>query len=143
LRFLFAFEQRQERFHHTSDGPEIDLKEPIELFESDLFKGSTEGDTGAIKEKSEAAVPGFDGGGEGGDGLGVGDIENVLGDLDASGAGGGGILSEWFGVAIGEREMTTAPSQIEGDGSANASCRSGNHSHSIFERQRRLARHLR
>ena len=56
-----AFEHGQEGFRHADDRPEVDLKEPFEFVERDLFETCRpKRDAGAIDKNGDAAMLGFD-----------------------------------------------------------------------------------
>jgi hypothetical protein len=103
----------------------IDTHEPVEIVCPDLFEVAEHGDTGIVDKPRKVIVFGKNGGFKIGDGAGLGEIDNVNGDLAAVAGRAGSDDLKRFAIAIDEGEMRTVSSELIGKRSANAACCAG------------------
>ncbi len=125
MRVRTLLEQRQEGARHAHHAVEVDREQPVEILLADLIEATRERDAGVVEEQVDRRVRGEHRFGVGGDLLAVSYIERVTGHAHAAGGEFRGERLERGGPDVGQRQMTAARGETDGERAADAAARAG------------------
>src|SRR3984885_3221699 len=124
---------RQKGLSPVDDAPEVDVDDPLDVFELGVLDVAVVGDAGVVVDLVDFSEVGDDGLGVGHYGLSLGDIESVGLNVRAERFGLADRFGQALGVDVGEREFRPLLGEIDGQCTADAGSSSGDYGDFGFE----------